>query len=114
MGSQAKVLATLNVNGEVHEVAFTPHKSLLEVLREDLGLTGTKHGCGQLLRLDGHSKRVQELGTPIDLYLKLAPALIQAGELVADPLVEPFHYLGQAGAARLGALTDTHDLSALE
>ena len=45
MGSPAKVLATLKVNGEEHEVAFAPHKSLLEVLREDLGLTGTKHGC---------------------------------------------------------------------
>ena len=35
----------LNVNGEDHEVAFAPYKTLLEVLREDLGLTGTKHGC---------------------------------------------------------------------
>ena len=35
----------LRVNGEDHEVAFAPHKTLLEVLREDLGLTGTKHGC---------------------------------------------------------------------
>jgi len=34
-----------NVNGETQEVAFAPHKTLLEVLREDLGLTGTKHGC---------------------------------------------------------------------
>jgi carbon-monoxide dehydrogenase small subunit len=33
------------VNGETQEVAFLPHKTLLEVLREDLGLTGTKHGC---------------------------------------------------------------------
>jgi carbon-monoxide dehydrogenase small subunit len=32
-------------NGESVEVAFAPHKTLLEVLREDLGLTGTKHGC---------------------------------------------------------------------
>ena len=33
------------LNGEAAEVAFAPHKTLLEVLREDLGLTGTKHGC---------------------------------------------------------------------
>lgn len=33
------------LNGERTEVAFAPHKTLLEVLREDLGLTGTKHGC---------------------------------------------------------------------
>jgi carbon-monoxide dehydrogenase small subunit len=35
----------LTVNGEEAEVAFAPYKTLLEVLREDLGLTGTKHGC---------------------------------------------------------------------
>lgn len=33
------------LNGEPCEVAFAPHKTLLEVLREDLNLTGTKHGC---------------------------------------------------------------------
>lgn len=33
------------LNGEEAEVAFAPHKTLLEVLREDLNLTGTKHGC---------------------------------------------------------------------
>lgn len=33
------------LNGETIEVAFAPHKTLLEVLREDLNLTGTKHGC---------------------------------------------------------------------
>src|SRR5690348_8130236 len=41
----AKAKITLDVNGEPLEVAFAPHKTLLEVLREDLGLTGTKHGC---------------------------------------------------------------------
>src|SRR5215831_7855785 len=35
----------LRVNGEQVEVAFAPQKTLLEVLREDLQLTGTKHGC---------------------------------------------------------------------
>ena len=35
----------LSVNGEATEASFAPYKTLLEVLREDLGLTGTKHGC---------------------------------------------------------------------
>jgi aerobic-type carbon monoxide dehydrogenase small subunit (CoxS/CutS family) len=39
------VLLTLSVNGEPTEVAFAPYKTLLEVLREDLNLCGTKHGC---------------------------------------------------------------------
>jgi carbon-monoxide dehydrogenase small subunit len=40
-----KTLLQLRVNGEDHEVAVAAHKTLLEVLREDMGLTGTKHGC---------------------------------------------------------------------
>jgi carbon-monoxide dehydrogenase small subunit len=40
-----KQLVRLNVNGEDLDVAFEPYKTLLEVLREDLDLTGTKHGC---------------------------------------------------------------------
>jgi aerobic-type carbon monoxide dehydrogenase small subunit (CoxS/CutS family) len=35
----------LSVNGETVEASFAPYKTLLEVLREDLALTGTKHGC---------------------------------------------------------------------
>src|SRR6202790_5250640 len=33
------------LNGEETDVSFAPYKTLLEVLREDLGHTGTKHGC---------------------------------------------------------------------
>jgi len=40
-----KVHISFKLNGEPSEVAFAPHKTLLEVLREDLALTGTKHGC---------------------------------------------------------------------
>ena len=40
-----KELLSLLVNGEPHTVAAEPHHTLLEVLREELGLTGTKHGC---------------------------------------------------------------------
>ena len=45
MTADPKVMIALEVNGEPVEVAFAPHKTLLEVLREDLNLTGTKHGC---------------------------------------------------------------------
>jgi aerobic-type carbon monoxide dehydrogenase small subunit (CoxS/CutS family) len=41
----SKVSIALRINDEATEVSFAPHKTLLEVLREDLGLTGTKHGC---------------------------------------------------------------------
>lgn len=36
----------LSVNGVLHQVSIEPHRTLLEVLREDLFLTGTKEGCG--------------------------------------------------------------------
>ena len=36
----------LNVNDERWELEVAPHRTLLEVLREDLGLTGAKEGCG--------------------------------------------------------------------
>jgi carbon-monoxide dehydrogenase small subunit len=40
-----KELIRLKVNGEVHQLAVPPQKLLLDVLREDLGLTGSKRGC---------------------------------------------------------------------
>lgn len=43
--ARQKVHASFVVNGERCEVAFAPHRTLLEVLRGDLALTGTKHGC---------------------------------------------------------------------
>ena len=43
--SKEKTHAAFVVNGERVEVAFPAHHTLLEVLREEIGLTGTKHGC---------------------------------------------------------------------
>lgn len=40
-----KIPLTLWVNGETVTCMAPPHRTLLEVLREELGLTGTKHGC---------------------------------------------------------------------
>jgi isoquinoline 1-oxidoreductase alpha subunit len=39
-------MANLNVNGKVHQVQVEDDTPLLWVLREQLGLTGTKYGCG--------------------------------------------------------------------
>jgi carbon-monoxide dehydrogenase small subunit len=41
---QREIIA-LDVNGERRELLLPVHKTLLEVLREDMQLTGTKHGC---------------------------------------------------------------------
>ena len=44
-GADGRVRLALTVNGEERDVVVAGYKTLLEVLREDLGLTGTKHGC---------------------------------------------------------------------
>jgi isoquinoline 1-oxidoreductase alpha subunit len=42
-------MISLNVNGETHQVEVDPEMPLLWVLRDVLGLTGTKYGCGREL-----------------------------------------------------------------
>jgi aerobic-type carbon monoxide dehydrogenase small subunit (CoxS/CutS family) len=41
----ARQILSLTVNGATTELLVPEHRTLLEVLREDLGLVGTKHGC---------------------------------------------------------------------
>jgi len=61
----------LAVNGRVHEVVAEPGDSLLSILREDLGLTGSKYGCGEgqcgacTVLIDGQATRscVTRVGT---------------------------------------------------
>jgi len=61
---------TLSVNGRQHLVTTDPQRPLLDVLREDLQLTGTKYGCGEArcgacsVLVDG--KRVFSCRTPIE------------------------------------------------
>jgi isoquinoline 1-oxidoreductase subunit alpha len=68
------MMATLNVNGVAHEVDVDPETPLLWVLRDTLGLTGTKYGCGIAacgactVQIDGQPTRscqttVADLGT---------------------------------------------------
>jgi len=45
--SGSSSLIRLNVNGESHSLSVPPMKRLLDVLREDLHLTGSKEGCGE-------------------------------------------------------------------
>ena len=42
-----KIPLMLNVNGEEHDMYIFPNRTLLEVLREELELTGTKESCGE-------------------------------------------------------------------
>lgn len=63
-------MARLAVNGRVHEVDASPSARLLDVLREDLRLTGTRFGCGSgecgacHVLLDGRS--VPACDTPLE------------------------------------------------
>ncbi len=97
-----KAHASFIVNGERVEVAFPPQKTLLEVLREELGLTGTKHGC-ELGECGTCTVLVD--GTPIlsclALAISYADRQIETIEGVAQgatlhPLQDAFAELGAA------------------
>jgi carbon-monoxide dehydrogenase small subunit len=99
----SKVVLTLEVNGEPHELLVPVHKTLLEVLREDLDLTGTKHGCelGECgacaVLIDGQAL-LSCLALPVECQ---APAQIVTVEGLSngaalDPLQETFAELGAA------------------
>ena len=97
-----KVRVTLNVNGESREALVPVHKTLLEVLREDLGLTGTKHGCelgecGTCTVLVDGEPVLSCLALPVETE----GARITTGEVMAEggrlhPLQQAFAELGAA------------------
>lgn len=95
-----KRLVSLTVNGRPAEVAVNAHQTLLELLREDLGLTGTKHGCGEgdcgacVVLLDG-----QPVNACLVLALETEGRVVETIEGVATdeglhPLQEAFIEVG--------------------
>ena len=109
---------TMTVNGEETEVSFAPYKTLLEVLREDLRLTGTKHGCelGECgacaVLLDGQPVlSCLVLGLECDGRAVLTvEGMAEDGRL--DPLQETFADLGaaQCGYCTPGILVTAREL----
>ncbi len=65
-----KVLLSFILNGENYSLEIQPNRTLLDVIRDDLGLTGTKHGCGE-----GKCGACTVLlnGDPVNACLILAP-----------------------------------------
>jgi aerobic-type carbon monoxide dehydrogenase small subunit (CoxS/CutS family) len=95
-------LLTLKINGEARDVLAPTHKTLLEVLREELNLTGTKHGCelGECgtctVLLDGEPV-LSCLALPVECQgreIKTVEGMAEGGRL--HPLQQAFAELGAA------------------
>jgi len=97
-----KIQLTLTVNGEARDMMVPAHKSLLEVLREDLNLTGTKHGCelgecGTCTVLVDGLPVLSCLALPVELQgheIKTVEGMATNGRL--HPLQQAFAELGAA------------------
>jgi len=101
-GRGVKTQLALTVNGEIRDVIVPVHKTLLEVLREDLNLTGTKHGCelgecGTCTILVDGEPVLSCLALPVECQgrqIKTVEGMADGGRL--HPLQQAFAELGAA------------------
>ena len=118
MNEMKKTAITLNVNSETYDVVSYPNRTLLEVLRDDLHLTGAKEGCGEGVC---GSCTVLVDGTPIRSCLTLAVAIqgkeittiegLSTGEKL-HPVQEAFvnHHAIQCGFCSPGMILTSYAL----
>jgi carbon-monoxide dehydrogenase small subunit len=112
-----KHLVTITVNGDSHSIAVDPWRTLNEVLREDLGLTGTKLGCGEgdcgacTVLVDGRSvSSCLTLAVAVDgKNITTVEGLALSGDEL-HPIQEAFI---EKGAIQCGFCTSGMELSAL-
>lgn len=87
---------TLHVNGQLHQIDTSAEKSLLFVLRDDLGLTGSKYGCGEgqcgacTVLVDGRATRscLMPVGSLVGQKVQTIEGLAQDEQL--HPVQEAF------------------------
>src|SRR5205085_6380716 len=102
MQVRSRQLLRLQVNGESREVASYTTRTLLEVLREDLGLMGTKHGCelgecGTCTVLVDGDPMLSCLAMPVELEGREITTVEGMGcGAKMDPLQDAFADLGAA------------------
>jgi len=112
-----KQTISLHVNGDTYTLAVDPWKTLNEVLREDLGLTGTKLGCGSgdcgacTVMIDGKT-----VSSCLTLAMEAAGKEILTVEGLAES-GEKLHPIQEAfiekGAIQCGYCTAGMEMSAL-
>jgi carbon-monoxide dehydrogenase small subunit len=103
-----KQLLTLNINGEQHECAITPDTTLLNVLRDELGMLGTKRGCDTsacgccTVHIDGKAVYACVVYAMSAQGVEITTIEGLGGDGKLDPLQDAFI---QAGAVQCGFCT---------